>query len=110
MLDWPEQMRARPRKAIGRDQRLEPATTRRQRPARSGAEKTRSGTRDEMMSEHGLTSREGQSQNRQNRQAEGRLRDAQQMRAADRAAVITTKHVGQCGAGQRGHDRARVTR
>ena len=85
-----------------RGQRLEPATTRRQRVVWSGVESTRPGTRDEMMPEQGPTSREGQSQNRQNRQnrqAKGRRRDAQQMRAKDRPAVVTTKHVGSAWSG-----------
>ena len=72
---------------------------RRQTVTWSGAERTRPGKRDEMMPEQGLTSREGESQYRQNRQAKGRLRDAQQMRAKDRAAVVTTKHIGSAWSG-----------
>ena len=81
-----------------RGQRLEPATTSRQRAAWTGAERTRPGTRDEIKPEERPRSREGQSQDRQNRQASGRLRDAPQQRARDRAAGVATKQSAKLGA------------
>ena len=62
--------------------------------------------RDVMTPEHGLTSREGQSQNRQNRQnrqAEGRLRDAQQRSTEERVKGAAPRTTGSVTS-DRGHE------